>query len=613
MVKNYGFREGNVLLPSFFENYSSLNFTEQFELAGIYSDFFSSTTNSFAPEIRSELQIESQSSVEVMVREAVVCLGYLFLDHLIRLNKIYSSKGSNERISVPLVAPHETPQRMEEFLVDCRTLKFRASMTSHMANIFDFKQIELPNDVFWEPRQTSSKNFVNYNFNRTTYREYFRRWRRLYLLKYRSRSIMKIPTLSMSYSTNALINSGFFGSYLESIQGRFQPEHSTASLSVRDRIFAKLESRLADSVYQFVDKTNLSASGLRGDSVVVNMISFLKRYWPISLLESMSENLSRASDVLHPYRGGVLLVGERGNLESLVLIAAAKSLGIRSLNCQHGGHIGYLFDQTHTREIEENICDRFISWGWSELPDYPMRETKIPVDALPNPWLSERRKFWIKTIKNKKSWTYDLLFFSSRMHRFQTAPSGAYQLIVDYLGLYNEFVVELVKNFSKRGYSIYHKPYNEYVLKLMSPAMSQIQQFANHTHVLDTSLNKGLHPQLVNNSNIILFDNPGTGFLESMSSGLPTICCWPRLYSAEEPSAAPYFNELESVGICHNSISSAVDTYDDILRYGAQRWFDEPRRKRARESFCERYALTSERWEKDWEQYFRSLTKSNSV
>jgi len=110
----------------------------------------------------------------------------------------------------------------------------------------------------------------------------------------------------------------------------------------------------------------------------------------------------------------------------------------------------------------------------------------------------------------------------------------------------------------------------------------------------------------------VLWDQPGTGFLECLSSNIPTMVYWPRIYSQEEVWLKPLFMELEHMGIVHRDIDSLVEEMH-LFKLSPAAWMNDIERVSLVNRFCREFAWTSSKWPKYWRRYLDGLWEKNSV
>lgn len=583
-------------------SFVSFGWERQYELAGLYSRFYKGVSDALAVKLADRLDLNS-GTASVLAREAVVPLGYLYLDRLLRLDALLASDST-----VPwtvAVAPHyEFPARVEQLQVLANTSDELARfITRHQARLWEIEAVQGPEIATSAP----PARIANRNFNASTFAQ---KVARVFLIAYRRLTgpSKPLPVLSMGYSTDAFKNAGFYSTWLVSIQGRTEFLDPVPDTQIRKWLEGALSEVVRQPMDEFLRAAGFPRSRALKREVADNFVEFAVQAYPSSILEAARENVERGAEVLRKHMPGPLIVGERGDLESAILIAATKAVGMKAVNFQHGGHVGYLADQAVTLEMEEYICDRFISWGWSRYPDYPPHPAP-PLDPLPNPWLSERKKYWSKHVaaRREADMRYDFVLFSNRIHRYPTAPSGAYQLTREYLDAHSKSLVELVREAKARGFSILHKPYNKATAALMQTALAAMAQAGGDHYVCLDVLHKGLTPELIAKARFVLWDQPGTGFLECLSAGIPTMCCWPRIYNREEPAAAPIFTDMEQEGLVHGSAQSLLEQAAAVRKSGLATWMQKSSRRAAIDRFVSNYAKVSYSWAGDWTVYLRGL------
>lgn len=573
-----------------------------YELAGLYSRLYLGLVEAAAPFLERELGLPPRAAA-AFAREALVPLSHFYLDRLLRLELLLSRHAGTEWIAAE-APPLSYPSRMEGFCRQAATSPIRNQlMLVRLARLWGL-EVGDAGVVLEAPEPAPTLPFVNRNFDPSTP---LQKVRRLVLTARRRLANRKglIPVLSMSYSTGALKNEGFYSSYLVNVQGRLRPEDGTADPSRRAALRAHLRAA-GTPLREFLRSAGFSA--LAHEEVLVDFADFAAEAWPSSLLEGARENLERGMRVLEPFKPRPLIVGERGDLESLTLLAAARTLGMEAICYQHGGHAGYLADVAIMLEMEEHQSDVFITWGWTRLPEYPPPPSGLRAVALPVPFLSERAKRWKRVLSwDDSGKPYDFLLLSNRHHRFTTAPGGSAQSTSDYLKPVSEMLVELVAQAGRRGLAVLHKPRDAAAVVLLARMLEEMDRVGGARYRRFERQDKGMTKELLDLCRIVLWDQPGTGFQECMAAGIPTMCYWKRTYNREDPHAAGVFAELERVGVIHASLDSLFAEADRVRRDGAAAWLDDPDRKEACAAFARAYAWASDDWARHWAAYFDSL------
>ena len=122
---------------------------------------------------------------------------------------------------------------------------------------------------------------------------------------------------------------------------------------------------------------------------------------------------------------------------------------------------------------------------------------------------------------------------------------------------------------------------------------------------------KGLSDSLLRKGKLFLWDQPGTGFLECLSGGIPTMLLWTRLFCEEEDWCRNDFRELEKAGIIHRTTQSLIKELKIFLSDPAL-WMNNSSRKVIINKFTNKYALTNDKWWLVWRDYLKKLKKEVS-
>ncbi len=157
----------------------------------------------------------------------------------------------------------------------------------------------------------------------------------------------------------------------------------------------------------------------------------------------------------------------------------------------------------------------------------------------------------------------------------------------------------LVREAVGRGLKILHKPSDPRSAGLLQRAHEELADLGGKLYRRTEGAGKGLSPKLVFQARLVVWDKPGSGFLECASSGLPTMVLWPRFSSREVPEAEAAFRELEARGVVHRDAGSLVR---EFMRFGENPdgWMKDPGRRRALARFLRTYAWTRDDWARRW-------------
>ncbi|WP_232371703.1 hypothetical protein [Leptospira ainazelensis] len=322
------------------------------------------------------------------------------------------------------------------------------------------------------------------------------------------------------------------------------------------------------------------------------------------MLEGLETNFKKAESKLNQKNRKYLISSGDGDTRSTFAIAVAKSKGYKIVKAQHGGHYGYLRDISPVIESELPSADIFLTWGWTRMHEGKQLEN-IKTFSLPSPWLSERKKYW-KNVRAGKTGEYDVLWMPQMMKRFTGAPQGGSSIRRDVIREFSEYMIDFVQKTMSYKIKVYAKPYNPLTVALLSKTYSRLQEIGGEYYTCSEHFDKGLTKDLIEKCKLIVWDQPGTGFLECLSASIPTMILWDRLYCEEEDWTKDSFKRLEDAGIIHRTSESLVK---EILKFKKEpsAWLKDSQRMKARSEFNSQFALTSNRWAKEWKLFLNKL------
>ena len=257
---------------------------------------------------------------------------------------------------------------------------------------------------------------------------------------------------------------------------------------------------------------------------------------------------------------------------------------------QHGGQYGMgLWGQDEDHEIA--IADRFFSWGWTQ-PDEPK------VKAMP------------------------VVRLSTGLKRMTPNPSGQILWVQGALPRYSYcmYSVPVASQFET-----YLKDQLDFASALPQPIREHLRirlyQYDYGWDIEDRFRDAGLGPNIARSDQslsaalrrcrLCVSTYNATAYLETLSANYPTLLFWNPLYWEVRPAARSWFEELHEVGILHDTPESAAAKLTEVFDVPEEWWRDQAVQA-AREAFCERFALTSAQWVKEWRRELLPLVRSGS-
>lgn len=242
---------------------------------------------------------------------------------------------------------------------------------------------------------------------------------------------------------------------------------------------------------------------------------------------------------------------------------------------QHGG--GYGFSRLlRTEQYSRQVSDKFCTWGWAGQENDP----KL-VD-LPGAKLS------LKSRRPGTSSRHRMVMMASNiyprfLYRFQSYPIGTQW--VRYLQGIMEFIEAMGPQKHQvlcyRGLVAYGWGISEQV-KERFPQVT----IDHHDHSFRYQMNQ---------SRLVVFDHPGTSFLEAMAANVPSIIFFDPRYWDFRSEAQPYFDLLHRAGIFHDTPQSAARQVARVYDHTDSWWFSRSVQD-ARNEFAGHFALSSPDW-----------------
>ena len=262
--------------------------------------------------------------------------------------------------------------------------------------------------------------------------------------------------------------------------------------------------------------------------------------------------------------------------------AEQKDLGVPLIIGQHGGQFGITkFNQTIDHQLL--ISSKFITWGWTE----DLNDNVIP---MPSMQLSGNN-----SIKSTKDGDI-LCVLSSHPPYFychQSLPVS--EQFLSYIEDQFEFINHLDSSNAK-------------ILKIRldssAPARWWNLSRLFFLRGLDSSIDRSEDQlwDVIKKSRICISTNNTTVFLETLSRNFPTIVFWDPIFNEINEDAEEYINLLFEAGILFYNPCDAAKKINAVVDNIDEWWFSEEVQV-ARETFCDRYALTCKSWPKEWSNF----------
>ena len=246
--------------------------------------------------------------------------------------------------------------------------------------------------------------------------------------------------------------------------------------------------------------------------------------------------------------------------------ASKVDLGVKYYVGQHGNNYGT--EKNYLHKIELLTSDKFITWGFKDLP-------------------SHAPAFIFKTVGKKKK-NYDS---KGGLILIEICHPGCYKtwdVEIEYVKYFND-----QKEFVKK---LNHDSKKKLTIRLHS--FSQISRWHEEKRWFDFDPSLKLETSkvdidtLISKNRLVVFSYDSSGILETLSQNIPTLAFWQTGFDHLENKAIPHYQALFDAGIIHlssNSIAKKInDIWDDV-----DGWWNQSHVQDARRQFCDHYAKTS--------------------
>ena len=568
---------------------------EIFALSEVLSSIYAELIENVSLKL-SKKKLINQNATRIICRRALVPILHCFFERLIRINKavnFYSVTKFSNRESL-----FSTPNTIEDFEAQITSEHFNSFIILYLSNIWQLervqknkiakhpktKKIKFKNHLFLIPNQFISK--LMYMFSIAT------KW---------IPAFGRFPVLNMANAERCFDLGGFHFKYFKRINNKWQLNQPNLNESQR-RSFFTIDLIKTKSVFKALKCFNFPSKQI--DIISRLLIKFMANAFPVQFMENLNNNYAKSQNSLIQFSSKYIFASSFTDTRSILVIAAAKANKFNIVGIQHGGHYGYLKDKSEILENEYPYIDQFLTWGWKKLPSH-LALKSIDTSILPSPWLSERRKFF-KNIKIADDKLFDIIWMPQMMKNHSLSPRGSSSIRLDVIQEFSKEMIDFASLASKEKIKIYCKPYNYETTFLMKKTYQQLSEIGGSNFQYANNFDKGLNYDLINKGRLILWDQPGTGFLECISSGLPTMVLWTRLFCEEEDWCKKDFKELEKVGIIHRTLQDLIIELKIFLKDPIL-WMNSSSRKKIVKEFTNKYALTNDKWWLVWQDYLKKL------
>jgi len=270
--------------------------------------------------------------------------------------------------------------------------------------------------------------------------------------------------------------------------------------------------------------------------------------------------------------------------------ATSSEKGTHLLGAQHGGNYGSsLFHPSEEHEIA--ITDRYYTWGWPKNNEGTC--TIVPISAA---------KFIGRKPVDADNQKKGILYVATSLPRYLFQFPYVPMFLKEYLEWQTRFVKKVSQQIiPELRVRLHREDLGWDIGERWNTDCPEISREGWETPFA-TSMQK---------CRLYVSDNLQTTFIEGLAVNKPGILFWNPQHNLLRPEAEPYYDQLRSVGILHDSPEEAAQVVNQIYA-DVENWWNEPQRQSARRNFCARFARTSSKAVEEWVTELKQIASSNT-
>ena len=326
--------------------------------------------------------------------------------------------------------------------------------------------------------------------------------------------------------------------------------------------------------------------------------------FPLSFFENFETNLKFANKKIINSKYKIILSSGDFDTHSVFLNCAAKNNDFKLIKIQHGGYEGYVDKIPKYYEMEYISADYFLSWGWNKIINN-YNKIKTIILPLPSPWLTERKEYFAKALSKKSIKKYDILFMPNKIRDYNIAPSGVNNsnTSTNIYALQN--FKKIVELFSKENFTVYCKFYSRKEYIFFTQNLDKKFKYFKNIHFSQIP-EKGLNSNLISQCKLVIWDVPGTGFLECLATKIPTLCFIDKNIIKIHQSVNFIFAKLINSNILSYNLDGLLKNIHIFIK-DEEKWLFNKERLLAIKKFTYQFARTNINWKKIWMKKIKNI------
>ena len=569
-------------------------------------NFLSQKLESFYPILIQNLKKPYErnfkiKNTEIILRRCLIPLSYIFFDRCIR-SILHKKKFNTKKIKYNFREFNkiEDFEEMSSFSIDFNyflNLNFLSLLKNK--NIKKSKNIKIRNNFQkFESKQNLNYLPIYYNFQKKLQNFLFRKIEKIVNFFFFKK---KFLILGAANSEPALVNKFIYIFKLSRFTD-LKFEESTFDKKIRQKLFSGLDN-FYNNFTKIFKRYRLSKIHLK--SLYNNYIVFLEKNFPKFFLEDFCQNYLICKNYLEKFEKKIILSSDNDNSLSTMLFLVAKNRGFKNIKLQHGGHYGYVKNKSgFENEIEFKNCDEYLTYGWKTKLRNSFNEN-INFIPMPSPWLSEKKSYFANFNLNIRK-KYDFIFFPQNIKPFTNSVHDTSKFSRDVLEEYLNNINQIAKichhNKLKIGLKFYNKT-SEYFLNQTLKKLKK--NYKNCINIIPNN-HKGISKDILKKTNLIVFDQIGTGALECFNYGIPVMILHNSTFNIPNKNSICLYKKLHDVGILHYKTGSLFEEYEKFNNSPIL-WLKKSGRQKAINNFCKNFGLTDINWSIKFNDYLSKL------
>lgn len=557
------------------------------------SAVYAAATKGTAAALSARLGVDPRAAL-VVARDPLVLITHVFLDRLLRLKRFVEREGAGAW-SAPR-GPLEAPVLWTSLVTSATASReFNEALLGRVAAVWRLDAAARPP----APVAAKAASFGNLNFAAPGIGRRIA-WK---TARVSSRVAGRLPTLGLAYAESCFLDSRLIGPLkMADLNGPQDGQAPPADDDLRRAVVLDGCAAARPALDALLAAWGFDAA--ERAAAILAHAELCAELFPRARLEDLPRRLRGAEATLARFAGRPLLLSEVGDDRTACLLAAARTLGMPVIGIQHGAAYGFVDAACYT-EFEYAQLDRFVTWGWSRMPDHPLSRG-IETIPLPSPWLSERARRWRRELPAPSAGReWDVLLMTERIARFPATLTTVRMNRLDALAALDSELTGLVRELTARKLRVLHKPFNAASAEAQGGAIAALRA-AGGGYATHDRLDKGLYAELLASVGMVVWDEPGGGIFECLVSGIPSLLLWTRARYPMSPRAVAPFKALEEAGVMHRSPESLAEAAAAVGRDPAG-WLRDPRRAALIAAACRELAWADDGWAAPWRGFLDSL------